>query len=440
MPGARRDGLTLLLLGALVFLSFGICFERSSSVGMVDFGVVYFPAKCLIQGGDPYNETDVLRVFQAQQGDRLWSSPREREMMTRLGYPPPTLAVTAPLATLSWGAAHILWMAFIAGFLIVSAFIMWSLCADYAPVLSGALIGFLLANCQATMVLGNASAIAIGLCAIAVWCFVRNRYTPVGVICLAVSLALKPHIAWIIWLYFLLSGGVYRKRALQTFGAIAILGIPMVLWVWRVAPNWFSEMRSNLVWFSGPGGPCDPGPKSGGSHGMDMLVNLQAVVSVFRDDPSIYQPVAYGISAVLLLAWAVVTIRSHGTPRTVWMAIASASALSMLPFYHHVHDAKLMLLAVPACVQLWAEDRRIGRAAVVITSIAFIFTADFVWVFVLIVLHYVPPPSSWLGGKALIALQVFPAPLAVLLLGVFYLWVFAYLAQTRVHRQELAGR
>lgn len=440
MQDARRDGFILLLLGALAFLSFGFCLERFSPIHMVDFGVVYFPTRCLLQHGDPYNPNDVLPVFEAQQGDRIWDRLQPRRCMTCLGYPPSAFPVLALFAMLPWNPAHLLWMVLVAGSVLFSACLTWSLCADRAPVLAGALIGFFLANCQAVVVVGNVAGITVGLCVIAAWCFLRDRYVLAGVVSLALSLALKPHIAWIVWLYFLLAGGVYRKRALQTFGITVLLCLTAVLWVRWAAPNWYSEMRANQTWLFSPGGQFDPGLKSGESHGLDMLVNLQTIVSVFRDDPRIYQPVAYGVGALLLLIWAIVAIRSHGAPGRAWMALASASALSMLPFYHHIHDAKLILLAVPACVQLWAEGRQIGRVAVAVTAIAFFCTGDLVWTFALIALQHWPAASGWFGSHLFVALQVFPAPLAILVLGVFYLWVFASLPQDRALRMEQEGR
>jgi hypothetical protein len=435
MAHARRDGLYLLLLGCLTFLLFGLAFEASSSVRMVDFGVLYYPSRCLLQHGDPYKEADVLRVFQAEHADRIWNSPRERAFMTRFGYPPTVFSVTVPIAMLPWQVAHCLWLALTAAGLIFSAFLIWSMSADSAPVLSGALIGFLLANCQAIMVLGNAAGIAVSLCAIAVWSFLRQRYAAAGVLCLALSLVLKPHIAWLVWLYFLLAGETYRKRAWQTLAAAVALGAPALVWVWSIAPDWLREMRANLAWFAGPGGPCDPGPASAGSHGIDMLVNLQAVLSVFRDDARFYQPAAYGTCALLLLAWAYVALRSRPSPENAWIALASVSALSMLPFYHHVHDAKLILLAVPACVLLWRQNKRLGRIAVGVTALAFLCTGDLLWTLALAFIRQMPPPTSWLGGQILTVVQIFPAPLALLLMGIFYLYAFA-----RQVREESAAQ
>jgi hypothetical protein len=425
MNKARRDGLYLLLLGSLVFLLFGVAFESLSPVGMVDFGVLYFPTRTLLHHADPYSESEVLQTFQSEHANRIWDIPREREFMTRFGYPPPTMAIVAPVAMLPWVPAHILWMALNAACLIAAAFLIFALCARDAPILSGALIGFLLANCQAMMVLGNAAVIAVGLSVIAVWCFLLDRHAVAGVLCLALSLSLKPHIAWMVWCYFLLAGGAYRKRALQTAGVAAVIGLPAVVWVWSAAPHWFSEMRTNLAWFSGPGGPCDPSPASGGSHGMDMLVNLQAVLSFFRDSPHFYQPVTYAICGSLLLIWAWITVRRPPTPANAWIALASVSALSVLPFYHHVHDAKLILLALPATVVLWNEGKRIGRIAMLITVLAFVCTGDLVWTVVFILMRFIHPPTTWLGTEILLVSQAFPAPLAILSLGVFYLWMYA---------------
>ena len=79
------------------------------------------------------------------------------------------------------------------GGLITASFLIWNLSANYAPIVCGALIGFLLVNSEVIVVLCNPAGIAISLCVVAVWCFLRERYVPVGILCLAVSLALKPH-------------------------------------------------------------------------------------------------------------------------------------------------------------------------------------------------------------------------------------------------------
>jgi hypothetical protein len=297
--------------------------------------------------------------------------------------------------------------------------------ADFAPIVSGILIGFFLANSEVLVVLCNPAGIAVSLCVVAAWCFIRERFVPAGILCLAVSLAVKPQDAGLVWLYFLLAGGVYRKRALQTLLATLVLGLPGILWVWTVAPNWLQEWRSNILAFSVHGGINDPGPASSGGHGLGMLVNLQAVLSVFRDDPHFYNPVSYLICVPLLLLWLIVTLRSRPSPAKAWIGLAAIAALSMLPVYHHLYDSKILLLTVPACAMLWAEGGLIGRLALLVTAAGFVLNGDVTWAIVLGLIGRLHMPPSGLSEQLLIAVQVFPAPLILLVIGVFYLWVYA---------------
>jgi hypothetical protein len=425
MSKARRDGLQILMLGALVFLSLGLVLERSNPHAMEDFGVVYFPARTLLHHADPYNQADVLREYEAEGGDSLWKSPLDQGIITHYQYPPPSFCITAPFALMPWNVAQFLWAGLAAGGMILAAFLLWSLCADYAPVTAGVLIGFLLANSQVLLVLGNAAGPAVSLCIIAVWSFLRGKYPLLGVLCLAGSLMLKPHDSVLVWLFFLLAGSVYRKRALQVLGLIAVSAAPIVLYLFRLSSSWMRELRFNIAGLSVHGGPADPGPASAVSHGLGMMVNLQAAISTFWDDPRVYNPVAYLVCGLLLAALAVLVLRSRISTQSAWLAIASVSALSLLPIYHHLYDAKLILLSVPACVMLQAQGKRLGRLAPWVTGIAFVFTGDLAWSFLIGFIGALGGTATWLGGKFIYAAQTVPAPFAILLLGVFYLYAFA---------------
>ena len=53
MTKARLDGLYLMLLGSVVFILLGAVLERTATSPLVDFRVVYYPARCLLQHCDP---------------------------------------------------------------------------------------------------------------------------------------------------------------------------------------------------------------------------------------------------------------------------------------------------------------------------------------------------------------------------------------------------
>ena len=424
MTKAQLDGLYLLLLGSVIFVLLGMIVESSAVVTTVDYKVVYYSARCLIRHIDPYQENEVLRVYQAESADRPLESEKVRQIVSRYMYLPTAFAVTVPFALLPWGPAHILWLTLTIGSVIVASFLIWNVGADFAPIVSGILIGFFLANSEVLVVLCNPAGIAVSLCVVAAWCFIRERFVPAGILCLAVSLVVKPQDAGLVWLYFLLAGGVYRRRALQTLVATLALGLPGILWVWSVAPNWLQEWRSNILAFSVHGGINDPGPASTGGHGLGMLVNLQAVLSVFRDDPHFYNPVSYLICVPLLLLWLIVTLRSRPTPAKAWIGLAAIAALSMLPVYHRQQDTKLLLLTVPACAMLWAEGGLTGWLAVLVTSTGLIFTGDIPWAVLLGLSNKLHLVAGGIVAKLLLGTELFSVPLILLMVGIFYLVVY----------------
>ena len=437
MTRAKLDGLCLLLLGSVVFLLLGFVLERAAPARLVDFRMMYYPARCLIHNCDPYKESEVLRVYQTGGVDRSSDTVTVRQVVTRYVYLPTAFCFTVPFALLPWGPAHMLWMVLTVGSLILGSFLIWNLGATYAPIVSGVLAGFLLANSEVIVITGTAAGIAVSLCIWAVWCFLRDRFVPAGILCLAISLAIKPQDAGLVWLYFLLAGGTYRKRALQTLLATVALSLPTLLWVWYVAPHWVQELHSNMSAFFAHGGINDPGLASAGGHGLGMVINLQSVISVFWDDPRIYNPASYLVCAPLLLVWVFFTLRSRSSQARAWLALAAIAALSMLPVYHRQYDAKLLLLTVPACAMLWAEGGLIGALALGVNTAAFVLTADLPWALLFGLISHLRLSTTGLSGQILMAVQVFPIPLTLLTMGIFYLWVYVW--RCSAHAPTLAA-
>jgi hypothetical protein len=419
MTKGRLDGLYMLLLGCVVFVLLGVATEIGSHVAVTDFKVLYYPARCLLQHCDPYNESDVLRLYRAEGGDRPSDPQAIREIVTRHIYLPTAFFFTVPFAMLPWGPAHILWIALIIGSFVFASFLIWNLSADYAPVLSGVMIGFLVANSEVLVITGNAAGIVVSFCAVAVWCFLRERFVVAGIVCLAISLALKPQDAGLIWLYFLLAGGVYRRRALQTLAATVALSLPGVLWVWHVAPHWMQELHSNIATSSVKGSIIDPIQATPNFMG---AIHLQTVLCVFWNDPHIYNAVTYLICGPLILVWMVVTFKSRVTPARAWLGLAVITALSLLPVYHRQYDAKLLLLTVPACAMLWAEGGLTAKLALLINSVAFVFAGDIPSTIFLALVHH--DPQTGFPERAITEGMVFRTPLILLVMGIFYLWLY----------------
>ena len=427
MTRERRNPLLWLLLCTVIFVAFGSDLERTSPDGMANFKAVYYGARCLLQHHDPYNESEFLRVYQAEGGtfpsDSTWSATFRRSVLICVNLPT-SLFLIAPFAMLAWGPAHLLWMSLIVGSLIFSALLIWSLARKDAHGVSLFLTCLLLANGELLLAGGNLAGISISLCVVAVWCFLEGKFWAAGVLCLAISLALKPHDAGLVWLFFLLAGGAYRKRALQTLVVTVALSLPAAFSVTQISPHWMSELHTNLATTSATGDISDPGPTSMSAGSFPMIIDLQTVISVFRDDPRIYNPVTYLLCVALMGLWAFTTLRSSISPKRDWLALAAIAPLTILVTYHRSYDARLLLLTVPACAILWAEGGRTRWLALGVNTLAILFTADIPLAFFFhLTSNYHWDPAS-LSGKMLTVLLLRPAPLILLAIALFYLWVY----------------
>ena len=421
MTKPQKQGLVLVSAGcALVLLLLVFALKIRAVDAVHDFIGSYYASHCLLHQEDPYNQDKVLARFRAEGGVHPIANQNTRKIISRYLYPPSVFAVMVPMSLLPWGAAHVIWAFGSLCSLILAGYLVWELCARDAPVLGGALIGYVVGSSYVLVVLANPSELAIGLCVTAVWCFLRERCVPAGIVCLAASLAMKPQIAGLVWLYFLLAGGLFRKRALQALLLTCVLCLPFVLWVWDVAPNWFGELGANVQAFSVPGGATDPGPAS---RTANDLVNLQVVASRIWDRAGLYNVATYLVLAPMLAAWAALTVRSRGSQGAMLYGLAAIAPLSMLPLYHHVYDAKLLLLTLPALALLWVRRDGVAWTALLVTGAALLLTGDVSHQMLMAFagkLHRVPVESA----ARLNDVAVCAAPSTLLLTAVFYLWVF----------------
>jgi hypothetical protein len=430
-----RDSLYLFLLGCGIFLLFGLyTWVGLSSSSMADFRPSYTSARCLIRHCDPYNPNEVLRLYLAEGGARPTDSRDDRLEVMYGEYPPSAFTFLLFFAIFPAGAAQVLWGACIAACFLLASFLIWRESAASAPAVAGSLLCFLIANSGLLLGVGNPSGVAVSLCALGAWCLLREQFVPLGIFCLAASLSLKPHDAGLIWLYFLLAGGSYRRYALQTLAVTAAVNVPAFLWVAHLSPHWIQEISSNIHVFMARGAMNDPGPASSGARGIDMMVNLQTVFAFYWDNPRFYNLAAYCVCGPLLLLWSLVTVRSRPSRTTAWFGLASIAALSMLPLYHRQYDAKLIVLMVPACAILWSEGGRIARYALLITSVAFVLNGDFTWMIWMNLL------SKWhLMDMRYFDPMAFPVPLSLLAVGVFYLWIYAQRARQHSLKDASGG-
>jgi hypothetical protein len=442
MTKMRTMSVFLILLSSGISFISGYLLDRASPGGTANYRAIYYGARCIIERNDPYRAETFLRVYTAESGE-FPTAPFKKQLFLRAVMVcvnlPTTLFLVAPLALMPWGISHFLWLLLSGCSLTLAGLLAYDLAREYAPGLSLLLVVIMLGNSEVLFATGNTAGIAVGLCVIAVWCFVRERMEWAGVVCLAISLALKPHDSGLVWLYFLLAGGRLRKRSLQVLGITAVLVLPALLWVSSVAPHWSGELSGNLAATSARGDISDPGPTSISRKGSaDIIIDLQSVVSVFRDDPRFYNLFVYAICGLGLLIIAARTLRVDATTENMWCGLASLAALTMLVSYHRPYDARLLLLAVPGCAFLWSQGGRTGRLGAILTTAAVIVTADIPLAILTLLTRKLEVAAMPVAEKVGTLLVTRPAPL--LLMGVTILFSWAYTRPSSAPLNSKPGR
>jgi len=191
-----------------------------------------------------------------------------------------------------------------------------------------------------------------------------------------------------------------------------------------VAPHWMQELHSNLQATSAQGDLNDPGPVSMGGHGLGMIVDLQTAISVFCDDPRVYNPISYLVCGAMLLVWSIRTLRSRFSPARAWLALAAVAPLTMLVTYHRPYDAKLLFLTVPACAMLWAEGGAIGWIALLVNASGLVLTGDIPLAIFINLANKLHVGTAGGFAEILTVVLTRPASLLLLAMAVFYLWVY----------------
>jgi hypothetical protein len=424
MNRSRIDGFVYFLLGAAALLLLAWGRPVPAGLDQTDFKIVYYASKAVLHHQDPYIRTTLYDLYRSDPAHQNESSKMPWNVITTCMYLPTGVIAMVPLGLLPWHAARLLWELLNAGGFLFAAYLMWDAAAEWSPRIAGILMLLVLSGSAMALKVGNSGAIVIGLCAIAVWCFVRNRYIAAGVLCMAAALALKPQNAGFIWLYFLLASPVYRRHALKALGVVAVFGVVSLLWIRQVSPHWATELHNNVQATFGPGQMNSPdSPLIDPGVNGPIIVSLQTLTSLFWPDVRIYGPAAYLVLAPLLLIWIWWVLRRSQAGGAPWIELAAILPITILFGYHRQYDVGLLMIAVPTCALLSCHAPRIGRLAVGFTFAAALLAND-------LILHDIGNFSlslrtnhSGFGRTLIYAVIGRPVPWAMLAMAVFHAWV-----------------
>jgi hypothetical protein len=410
----------IFLLASTIAMGWGLALIQRTRGIILDYRLADFGARCLIHHCDLYNEPEMERFYLAHGGERTNSTPSAGETTKYLAgfqvYPPSAELFFAPFALFSWPVSYVSWIAISLVLVTIAAFLMWDVARVYTPDPPFYLACFLLVNSGGLLAGGNPAAAAVSLGVIGVWSVLQNRFPSVGVICIAVSLAIKPHDAGFVWLYLICLGATFRRRAVQSCVLMTLFAIAGVLWVRQVSPGWIQKLLSNLAALASNGSCNDPaGPAA------ISMVNLQTLLAFFRNDPRFYNSLSFAICAPLILVFLFTAIRLKRSPKGIWLGLATIAVLSLLPVYHRPHDAKILLLTLPACAMLCAEGGPTAWLALLFTGGGIVVTSELPLIFLQV---FAVSPTSGIRARVLYLLTTRPAPLILFAESFFFLYVY----------------
>jgi hypothetical protein len=294
------------------------------------------------------------------------------------------------------------------------------LCFRLAPILSALFIGLFLLTSTTLIMLAQPAQLTIGLCGIAVWCLLREKFVPVGVICFALSLALKPHVTGLVWLYFLLRDQPSRKRAWQIAIATVVICLPGVIWasVMPASSHWLTEIPANVRGITARGLVGDPGPTNDAAS---SIAGLQPLLSLYRDDPAFYNLAAELIGVVLLAFWVVPVLRMRPSLERDYLGLAAVVCISLLPIYHREYDTRMLLLTFPAFALLLTRGvwTRAATISMTLATLVLITHNWNNWVIMHVTPGIIARQNALSVWQTIVWLR--PVPVFTLLLTIFYL-------------------
>ncbi|MBN1570797.1 MAG: DUF2029 domain-containing protein [Acidobacteria bacterium] len=222
----RKIQASLLMTIVVIFcvpLAFGSRKAEQSKVRIDDFIEYWAGGKLTIEGANPYDPEEMLRV------ERLVDSSMPLTIM--MWNPPWTMSLVMPFSLLDYRTASILWLLMHMFIVMASGGWLWHYYGGKTETACLVALGALLFP-PGLIALGNGQITPLMLGGVCAFLFMvgRGRYVPAG---LAASVTfIKPHLSYLIWGAILL-WSIHRKqwRVIigAIFGAAGLMAAPLLL-------------------------------------------------------------------------------------------------------------------------------------------------------------------------------------------------------------------
>ncbi len=364
----------LILCSAAEFIVRGpLRFADASSFN--DFISPYIQARAWIQGQDPYSAVNLVRLWppEAERFVFLSRDLSDGTLVYKRGiptaYPLTAFVLIAPLAILPWHIAQPLWLVVtvlsfvvtVASLMQVAAFFPWSVRGAIFVGLTLALAPF-----HTALAAGSIVSVAVAASAAAVWAAERDHDVLAGLL-LAAAVSLKPQIGLPFLFYYLIRR--HWRIPAVAFGAVGVLsGIALARLLANGAAWLQSYIYDNRVLFAN-GSLGDFTEKSPLRFG---LINFQVAAYALLHSRNAAIIVAFAAAAAGGIVWLFFLNRREQS-RDGLLEVSALAVLSLLPVYHRLYDATLLIFPLAWSLAAWnGRLRTMARAVFAVIVIVFL--------------------------------------------------------------------
>ena len=280
-------------------------------------------------------------------------------------YPPSTYALVAPLSTLPWKWANLIWTLVGIGGVGLSIVALLQISGFTAKdnskwILAAAVLAA--SPFHTAIHVANVAALATGLCLWA-FCLAEKQHDLAAGLALAFAGCLKPQLGIWILIFYLLRRRWVLVLATSAAGllitAVAVARMPLSV------ESWLSQYGLNLQYWFKPGGINDF--TSANSLRFE-LVNSQAVLHSFAPSATATNILAWSLFGIGFMIWAQAALRPRGLPDVI--ALPCLLALGLLPVYHRSYDMAILTAMLPwALRRPWKQLTMASRATLLLLAL-----------------------------------------------------------------------
>jgi|SRR5665213_233665 len=332
--------------------------------GSADLATPYVASMRLARGQNPYDSADFISDWHAAGAETTLSLDASGQ---RPIYPPTTLVLFRPLTLIRWNRAFFLYRWLCSGAYITLIIAFAQIAGDGwgSPTrLCFVCYAFMLAPMQTAIALGNPSAVAFLLASIGLYLCWRDKELTAGIL-IALSFCIKPTSA----VGAVVAIALYRRFFAGTafLCTTAIVALQATVSIYKFGNIWWSDYQRNVAFLFGPQGAA-----SFTGSGRYYLINLQPLAFTVLGDARFANYLAYAVTGLLALLWAVVCYLPTRLLRWNWLSVSSLQLLALLPMYQRNYNGMIIVLFA-ACILGMRDVSRWLWIAAAAVGIPFLF-------------------------------------------------------------------